>query len=69
MDTDRLATEGLAVAKVCTVVEALAAGIPLRARTRAGVAGAPGTFGAGIRINDLREVAVPFRNVTWQTKV
>ena len=51
------------------VVEVLLAWIPLRADTGAGVAGAPGSFGAGIRINEPREVVVPSRTVTWQTKV
>jgi hypothetical protein len=58
-----------AVAKVRIVVEVLLARIPLRADTGAGVAGALGSFGAGIRINELREVVVPSRTVTWQTKV
>jgi hypothetical protein len=51
---DLLATEGLAVAKVRIVVEAVVARVPLRADTAAGVAGALGSFGAGIWINEWR---------------
>jgi hypothetical protein len=58
-----------AVAKVRIVVEVLLTRMPLRADRGAGVAGALGSFGAGIRINELREVVVPSRTVTWQTKV
>jgi hypothetical protein len=61
--------QGLAVAKVRIVVEVLLARMALRADTGAGGAGAPGSFGAGIRINELREVVVPSRTVTWRTKV
>jgi hypothetical protein len=51
------------------VVEVLPARILLRADTGAGAATALGSFGAGIRITELREVVVPSRTVTWQTKV
>jgi hypothetical protein len=59
----------IAVAKVRIVVEALLACIPLRADTGAGVARALGSFGAGIRINELWKVIGPSQAVTWQTKV
>lgn len=51
------------------MVKALLVRVPLRADTGAGVAGALGSFGAGIRINALREVVVASRTVTWPTKV
>jgi hypothetical protein len=51
------------------VVEALLARFLVRADTGAGAAGALGSFGASIQINELREVVVPSRTVTWQTKV
>lgn len=57
------------VAKVRIVVEALEARIPLGADTGAGVAGALGSVGARIRINELGEVVVPSRTVTCRTKV
>jgi hypothetical protein len=68
-DADRLATEGLVVAKVWGVVEVLPARIALRAHPEAGVAVALASSGAGMRINELREVVVPSWTVTWRTKV
>ena len=58
----------LAGANVWIVVEALLARIPLRPDTGARVAGSPGSV-AGIWINEPREVVVPSRTVTCQTKV
>jgi hypothetical protein len=51
------------------VVEVLLTHIRLRADKGVGAARALGSFGAGIRINELREVVVASRTVTWQTKV
>jgi len=51
------------------VVESLRALIPLRADTGAGVPRARRSFGAGIRVNEPREVVVSSRTITWQTKV
>jgi hypothetical protein len=51
------------------VVEAPPARFLVGADRGAGLAGAPWSLGAGIQINELRELFVACRTVPWQTKV
>lgn len=62
-------TEVRAGAKLQGVLEASLACIPLEADTGAGPSGVFGSFAAGNQVNELREVVVPSRTVTWRTTV